>query len=167
MHKVGIIGHSPEHLHHIDDVRSSIRKTIDLLNFQYAEQLMYNIIGDIGIGLIAAEECIESESIYHIFLPYTLEKTTQHWYKDQKDKMLMCYGKARGITICQVSSDETNNMHERLVEESSFIICFWVGKKQGKTFETIKYALQNNKLVLNGFDDLKLITNIDLKRKIY
>ena len=45
---------------------------------------------------------------------------------------------------------------------ADFVIAFWYRKKQGVTFENIKYALSKNKITLNGFKDLKLITNEDL-----
>ena len=46
---------------------------------------------------------------------------------------------------------------------SDFVIAFWNGKKQGVTYENIKYALKKSKITLNGFEDLKLITNEDLQ----
>jgi hypothetical protein len=171
MYKVGIIGHSPEHFSLLseNDIKKVLRKTIEVLDFQYGTDLIINTVGDIGIGLWAAEECIDivkdcNKALhYHIFLPYVQEITCEYWYPFQQDLLKKCCERAYSITTCE---EKRGNDHARydLVKDSNFIVCYWTGKKQGKTFDAIKQALQCNKIVLDGFNELKLITNNNIKK---
>jgi len=167
MYKIGIIGHSPEHFGAEEAyVRRVLGRTIDSLGFQYGESdVVFNIVGDIGVGLWSAEECLDREYKFHLFLPYPVEETSQHWYDSQKDHLRKCYGRAFSITTCYQDTSWTDRSYELLVDDSNFIVCFWTGRGDGKTYDAIKYALHKNKLALSGFDDLKLVTNEILKRK--
>lgn len=171
MYKIGIIGHSPEHFSvpSPDEVQRKIANTIDLLESQYNTDLVvFNLFGDIGVGLWTAEECMKRANdnaqfncAYHLFMPYTPEITSEGWFDNQIDTLNRCYKKARAITIC---NDAPNESLKQLINDSGFVVSFWVGKKQGKTFEAIKYALATNKMVLNGLDGLRMITNEDMRK---
>jgi hypothetical protein len=180
MYKIGIIGHSPEHFSvpSAAEVRKTINNTIDLLALQYGpDSVMFNVAGDIGVGLWASEICMNKQDpenpcndflafkcAYHMFMPYIPERTADGWFDDQAETLNRCYQKAKAITICNEPVNAQLESLKQLVNDSSFVICFWIGKKQGKTFETIKYALSTNKMVLNGLDGLRMITNQDLKK---
>jgi len=47
--------------------------------------------------------------------------------------------------------------NKKLVDSSDFLLAFWVGKKRGGTFNAIKYALDQSKLVYNGLNNNSLI----------
>jgi hypothetical protein len=166
MYKIGIVGHGPEHLHPLDDARRTVGQIVSLLSFQYGDQLVYNIIGEVGIGLMATKECFDHNRLYCMYLPYPPDETTEYWYDDQKNEFYQYYSRARAITTCYPNNNWEDKAYENLIDDSNFLVCFWIGKKQGKTFDAIKYALKTNKLVLNGLNDLRLVTNKDIK-KIY
>lgn len=175
MYKIGIIGHSPEHFSvpSAEEVQKTISGTIDLLASQYGtEPVMFNVSGDIGVGLWSAELCMEKAEAetehnfkcqYHIFMPYLPEKTSEDWFENQIASLKKCYANAKAITICNADNAQLESL-KQLVDDSNFVICFWIGKRQGKTFETIKYALEKNKMVLNGLNELKMVTNDDVKK---
>jgi len=165
MYKIGIIGHGPEYYSEPDHILLAIENIIDLLGFQYGESTVFNVAGETGVGLWSAEIAFNRKIKYHIFLPYTFEQTCEHWYEEQKNILIKCCNRAFSITSCYPDKKHIDDSYKFLVDDSNFIICYWIGKKQGKTFEAIKYALETNKLVLNGLDDLKLITNLDIKNK--
>jgi len=167
MYKIGIIGSGPERFSDQGKVRRVIGQTIDLLALQYGEdEVMFNIRSDIGVGLWAAEECIDRDYKYHLFLPYSLEKTSEHWYDDQKRMLANQYIRAHSLTISQptLESEHKDESHDMLIDDSNFLVCFWSGAKQGAVFDTIKTALEHNRMVLDGFNELKLITNKDLRK---
>jgi hypothetical protein len=166
MYKIGITGHSPEHYSDSEHVMSSIEQTIDLLGFQYGENTIFNILGETGAGLWAADIARNKNFKYHLFLPYSFEQTCEHWYDEQKNVLLKCCNRAFSITTCYSDNSHENDSYKFLIEDSNFIICYWIGKKQGKTFDAIKYSLKNNKLALNGLDDLKLLTNTDISKSV-
>lgn len=170
MYKIGIIGSGPERLGNHKEVRRSIGRLIDHLSVQYGEDdVVFNINGDIGVGLWSAWACVDQDYRYHLFLPYSIEKTIIHWYDDQKISMREYYGHAHSLTICHQDSSCEDESYNQLIDASNFVVCFWAGNKQGKVFDAIKHALATNKIVLDGFNDLRLMTNHDVRknRKIW
>jgi hypothetical protein len=77
------------------------------------------------------------------------------------------YEKASGLTIIDPSGDyHVKNYFIRdrmMVDEADVLVAFWVGRRRGGTFETMKYALKNSKFVFNALDDLRPIFNVDLE----
>ena len=168
MYNIGIIGHSPEHFKQDHEtIRRAVGHTIDLLVNQYGEdEIVFNIIGDIGVGLWAALHCLNEGYKYHLFLQYPEKDTSQHWYSDQANDLRMCYDGCFALSIgSPVPDAEEKKEYHTLVDISNFIICFWIGKKQGKTFDIIKHAIEVGRPVLHGFDNLRLITNADIRGK--
>lgn len=166
MYKIGIIGHGPERLEDPDKVQRLVGYTIDLLALQYGEdEIVFNIRSSIGVGLWATEECIDRDYKYHLFLPYSVEKTSEHWYEDQQQTLLNQYQRAYSLTICNPDSHGSENEHKQLIDNVNFVVCFWRGIKQGETASAIRYALENNKLVVNAMNDLKLVTNLDFRKE--
>lgn len=166
MYKIGIIGHGPERLENPDKVRRLVGHTIDLLALQYGEEeTVFNIRSSIGVGLWAAEECIDRDYKYHLFLPHPVEITSEHWYEDQQRTLLNQYTRAYSLTICNPDRKGNEEGYEHLIDNVNFVVCFWRGIKQGDTASAIRYALANNKLVLNAMNDLKLVTKRDLRKK--
>ena len=51
-----------------------------------------------------------------------------------------------------------------MVDSSHFLVAFWVGKRRGGTYNTIKYALEKSKFVYNALNDRKPINIADLKK---
>lgn len=168
MYKIGIIGHSPEHFAgDVDKTRRTVENAIGLLGYQYGkDNVLFNLAGDIGIGIWSAKIAIKNDYRVHLFLPYPLEETYIHWYESQKQDLIDCYKKAHAITTCCGGSslDFPDTSYTHIVDMSSFTIAYWIGKKQGKTYEAIKYALKENKLILDGFNELELITNANIKK---
>lgn len=174
MYKIGIVGHCPENLTVFSEEKTKglIKEVIDTLSYQYGFDVIFNVIGKVGIGLWTAEECTPQFPDYirlhryHLFLPFPQEITSEDWFDEQKELLKKCCDNAWTITICNAKKTPLENgysTYKELVHDSNFVIFFWTGKKQGKTFETIRYALENNKLSLNALKDLRLITNKDIK----
>lgn len=167
MYRIGIVGHEPNRFSDRDVIMRRIDQVIDLVGYQYGDDLAFNVCGNIGVGEWAAESCIARKYKYHLFLPCPIEITSKFWYAKQQYDLEKHYTSAYATTIggMNYSADTMLDINARLVDSSDFIICFWVGKKQGCVFETIKYAFGKNKLVLDGANELKLITNQDTGKK--
>ncbi|KKN34728.1 hypothetical protein LCGC14_0790720 [marine sediment metagenome] len=165
MYKIGIIGSGPERLDDRGKVRRSIGRLVDHLAIQYGEDsVVFSVEAKIGIGLWTAEECIDREYKYHLFLPYSLEDTCEHWYEDQQRMLKNQYDRMYSLTICN-----QKYTHKALIDSSNFIVVYWAGNKAEKVCKAIKYAFEHNKIVLDGFNDLRLMTNQDVRknRKIW
>lgn len=165
MYKIGIIGSGPERFGEPEKIRRSIDDTINLLGSEYSEQgLIFNIKGEIGVAQWAVESCLDGTQKYHLFMPFSLQKTYEHWYDDQKEKLSAHYTRAHSLTICRIDNEAVDDAYEKIVDDSNFIVCFWPGNCVGQIAEAIKYALSKNKIVLDGLNDLRLLTNQSLKK---
>lgn len=170
MYRIGIVGHTVEHFRDPAAAKRKVRRTIDLLNYQYNNEVMYNVAGNIGVGLWTTNKCLEESYKYHLFCPFPLEVTCEHWYDGQKKDLTRAFSYAYALSIMEPerkSANLSNMVNERIVDNSNFVIAFWMGKKQGHTYDAITYALETNKLILNGLKDLKLITNNDVRKTRY
>lgn len=165
MYKIGIIGSGPERFSDPDAPRRIIHTVVDILGFQYGkDETVFNVKGNIGVGMWAVESCMELDYKYHLFLPFSLEKTCMHWYEDQREQLRRQFDHAYSITISHPDLVQDDNTYHHLVDVSNFIVCFWAGNKNGQIFSAIQHAFKKNKIVLNGLNELKLITNKDISR---
>ena|SRR3989344_8649042 len=168
MYRIGIIGHGPE-IFSDNEYQATIKRTIGLLANQYSEDLIFNVGSEIGVEHYAIEQCLKQDYRYHLFLPAPVEKVYRFWYEKQQWDLLKYFDNARGVTISmkEMTAESEKESYQQLIDHSNFLVCFWIGKKQGRTADAIRYALSTNKLTLNGLNDLRLITNYDFtKRKI-
>lgn len=165
MYKIGIIGHGPDRFSNLDKVRRSVGDTIDLLGTQYGrDQVVFNIKASIGTGIWAAEACMLRSYKFHLFLPYSLEKTCEHWYETQQEQMRHQYSNAYSLTICNPDNDTGEEPYHSLIADSNFVVCWWIGNRSGEVPKAIEHAMWNNTLALHAMDDLRLITDKDIKR---
>lgn len=169
MYRIGMIGHSPEYFSNPGSIKDKLERVLDLIRFQYGEELVFNLAGDIGVGEWAADTCIEKKYKYHLFLPYPVEEMESLWYPEQWQAVRTHFKTAWATTISfpQFAPGEQRECENyyNLVDSSAFIICFWNGMKQGIVADTIRYALSQHKLVVNGLNDLKLVTSEDLGKE--
>lgn len=167
MYRIGIVGHRPEYVPDQDAMMRNIDRIIDLISYQYGEDLVINVGGDIGVDQWALKTCADRRIKYHLFLPCVVDIFSNDWYDNQKVFLDECFKKSWAVTI---NSSEYNFKTERktyeyIVDMSDFIICFWNGMKQGPTYDCIKYATKQNRLTINGSNNLKLVTNEDMREK--
>jgi len=161
MYNIGVIGHRSGDFHlEKEIIRSRIERGLEVLKFQYDRNLLLNVDGEAGIGQDIIEVAQSLGIEYHMFLPTNIEKIRDDWTADQHEKLIAQYNKASANTIISNNYNLKSCLErdQKLVESSNFIICFWEGKRQGRTYSIIQYSLKNNKIVLNGLDELKLVS---------
>lgn len=163
-HCIGTFGHKNGNFH-IDSIilSNKIKDVLEIIKFQYNNDIILNIDGETGIGQEIADFSKELQIGYHLYLPCAPEDIGNDWFDWQKEKLKQHYKNSNSITIVSNHNDDRLR-DQKLIDDSNFIVCFWDGRHQGRTYEMIKYALQSNKLVLHGFNELRLITNKDLKK---
>lgn len=160
MYKIGVVGHSIEDIG--VDIGSKVLDTIDLLKFQYKkDELVINLNGNIGIGHMAADACLQLDIKYHLFLPAPVDEFNKFWFLEQQENLNKFFCHAWASTVHGKNVDLVNS-NQTLVDNSGFIIAFWNGKKQGATYECVKYCINNNKMVLNGMSNLNLVLRRDI-----
>jgi hypothetical protein len=76
--------------------------------------------------------------------------------------------RAVGIDIMDLSGEyrpqQYQERNKKMVDDASFVVAFWVGKRRGGTFNAMKYALKQSKFVLNAMDGLRYVFAEDLKK---
>lgn len=135
---------------------------------EYEENLIFNIGGAIGVDSWVAQTCIEQKVKYHLYLPMLSELQSKYWTEEQKEDLNIQLTKASAINIFDSSGEyKVWSYHERdkmMVDNSNILVAFWVGKRQGGTYNTIKYALKQSKFTLNALNELKPIFSEQLKK---
>jgi len=122
-----------------------------------------------GADLWAGQACIEHNVKYRLYLPFHPSIYACYWKEEQEQELNRQIKLASGIQLedpdpnalfCKENYQKRNM---KMVDNSAFVISFWVGKKRGGTYNTMVYTLRQSKFVLNGMNGLKPIFNEDLE----
>lgn len=167
MYRIGILGHSTDQFVEPEGAKRLVEQTIDVINYQYdSEDLVFNIAAEAGVGEWASKFCLDNHIKYHMFLPFPIGEVKDMLLDEQYKSLKHCFDYSWETTVSFSEPDsvqiqlEANN--KWLVSDSDFVMYFWNGMKQGPLYDSIKHALKNNILSINGMKDRKLITNEDL-----
>lgn len=163
MYKIGIIGHKFEDLQNFNE--SIVYNALDLLKYQYGSSLIINLGGERGIEIVAGNYCLDQKIKYHLFLPQSVSIfADENWYDYQKEMLRNQFNNAKSITVCSDTKDKIyeNIRDDLLISDSNFMLVFWNRKKHGRTYNMIQNSLTKNKIVINGFENFKLLTSMDL-----
>ena len=166
MYKVGIIGNSIDDFKDHDSIINKINNTISLLSYQYGKDLIIEISSSVGVGGWAAEFCIANDIKYNLIMPFPAEFFKDIWYKHQNEQLKNWVEHSSSMFIASSKPNKNSfiSAYNQIVDDCNFVVYFWSGKKQGLTYESIKNSLHKNKLSLNAFEDLKLMTQHDLNK---
>lgn len=158
---IAITGHRPDSFlqshYSLETIKRLAEDTIFVLKKQYDGNLMFNVGGAIGTDQWAADACIALNIKYKIYLPFTPEVQSKFWSEEHKSVLRDQIMKANGLEIV----DPTGKYHvskyqernKRMVDDANFVLAFWVGKRKGGTYNCIKYALKQSKLVYNALEE--------------
>lgn len=169
---IAISGHRPDSFlvshYRIQTIERLIDDTLWRLKKEYEHDLCLNLGGALGIDLWVGKVCIENDIKFNIYLPFHPSVFTKYWKEDQRSELDNQLSKAKKITIIEpqvmeFSYDKYSKRNEMMIDEASFLIAFWVGKRKGGTFNAMKYALKCSKFVFNGLNELKPIFKEDIK----
>lgn len=142
--------------------------TACILKREYGDELQLNLGGAIGIDQMMGAAAIEHEIRYVLYLPFKPEIQAKYWKPKQRAELDRQMSRAAGITIVNPNEEyHPRWYHERdrlMVNEADFTVGFWVGRRQGGTFETMKYSLRQSKMVVNAMDRMRLVFKQDLER---
>lgn len=166
MYKIGVLGDSIEYINYHAFARREVARVLDVIHCQYGNSVVFNLAGDIGIGEWSADSCVENGFKYHLFLPYPVSEMEELWHPNQLHSLEEHFRSSWSTTISfpkyiHGEHRERDNYHS-LIDASSFVVCFWNGMRQGDIADAIRYAVSKNKLVLNGLNDLKMVTSEEI-----
>lgn len=172
MRSVCITGHRPDSFlvshYKSDTVRRIVDDIACVLQREYGDELRLNLGGAIGTDQWMGSSAIKHGIRYKLYLPFHPSVQARYWTAVQREELDRQMRHATGIVIADPSGEyNVARYHERdrmMVDDSDFVVAFWVGRRRGGTFGTMKYALRQSKLVHNGMDRLRLLFSYDLEQ---
>lgn len=147
-----------------------IDNTVWKLKKEYKDDLCLNVGGAIGADLWVSTACINNNVKFKIYLPFHPKVHTKHWTSEQRAELDRQLQKANGINIIEPDPEieyTVGKYFERnqlMIDDASFVVAFWVGKRRGGTFHAMNYALNKSKFVFNALDGLRPIFKEDLSK---
>lgn len=165
IYRIGIIGHRQHRIWDKDDVRRlCFQTTLTLVDQYEPNPVRLNLTGAPSAGQWFGQACAEYGISYHLFLPCDSASYVAEWNEPHREEFGRQLGGCYGLTQIgrELTKDTVCGAARALVDDSDFLVSFWEGNKSGLTYETIKYAVETSKLVLDGLEDLALITKKDL-----
>lgn len=177
MRTVCITGHRPDSFlvshYEVDVVRRIVDDIACVLQREYGEELQFNLGGAIGTDQWMGASAIKHGIRYKLYLPFHPSVQARYWNAAQREELDRQMRYAAGIMIADPASGRDEALRDfsayfqrdrMMVDDSDFVVGFWVGRRRGGTFETMKYALKQSKLVFNGMDRLRLLFRHDLEQ---
>lgn len=141
MVKIGVTGHRPERLEKLAEV-SKITDWLDLQFYEYGKDDFILITGMAqGVDQIAAHEALLYGGRIWCYYPYKRKPHEIEDYLNTKaDKIRYEYEKY--VPQCYIDRDR------RIVDDCDILFAVWDGKKNGGTWQTIKYAREKKKQIV-------------------
>jgi uncharacterized phage-like protein YoqJ len=171
MVRVCVTGHRPDSFlvshYQLDAVTRLAGDIVCALKREYGDELIFNLGGAIGADQWMGAAAIEHGVKFGLFLPFLPQVQAKFWSDQQRAELDRQLRSASKIMIVDSNGGyDVIKYHERdrlMVDEADFVVAFWVGRRRGGTFETMKYALSKSKFVLNALDGLRPVFKQDLE----
>lgn len=169
--RVAITGHRPDAFIQSHYTTNQIQMISDGVVATFKRQyndIYFNLGGAIGADQIVGNSCIEANVPYYLYLPAPIEIQGKYWNSNQLNNLKKQADLSSGLNIIDPSGNYNVKNYfirdRKMVDEADIVVAFWVGKRQGGTFETMKYALKQSKFVFNALNELRPVFNVDLEK---
>lgn len=170
--RVAITGHRPDAFiqsHYSESALSLIVDgTVATFQREYKDDLIFNLGGAIGADQWVGDACIEQGVKFYLYLPMLPRIQGKYWSSKQQLNLKKQMEVASGVNIYDPSGDynvASYHMRDRkMVDDADIVVAFWVGKKKGGTYGTMKYALSQSKFVFNALNCLRPVFKDDLEK---
>jgi uncharacterized phage-like protein YoqJ len=161
---IAITGHRPDAFlvshYSLEEIQGKINDIVAIFKREHNDELCFNIGGALGTDLWAGKACMEHNVKFHLYLPFPPDAQVKYWKDEQVDALKEQLNKAVGIDIVNPAGYNKKDYYvskTRMIDNANFVVAFWVGKKAGGTYNSIDYALKQNKFVFNALNDLRPI----------
>ena len=167
MIKIAVIGHGPEDYTHVTEIARRMDDALAIIKRQHfpEQDVLFNVNCEPGVGQWFCSILAEYHMPYEVYISNMIDKHGLEWSDAQRDCLRQQIDRARAIHICAMANtyDARLIRNKRMVDDAQWILVFWNGSHRGITYETMLYALTNNKIVYNGIDGLHLLDNTNIK----
>lgn len=161
MVNVCVIGHSIDDFAFSGNIQMRIDDVVVILKRQYKEQIKFLLNCEPGIGQWFADACIRNDVPYEAFISSIPEEHSKYWTAEQQEKLIEHLDKAKAIRVCDkiYTRESSLNNNFKMVDHAQWVLVFWANKHQGQTYNTIQYAIEHNKMVLDAFEFKMIMKN--------
>lgn len=171
MVKICITGHRPDRFlvshYSIDTVKRLADDVACIFKREHGDSLFLNLGGAVGADQWMGSAAMKYDIKFGLFLPFLPQIQARYWDIDQREELDRQLKAASKISIVDSSGQyDVSKYFERdrlMVDEADFVVAFWVGRRRGGTFETMKYALSKSKFVFNALDHLRPVFKQNLE----
>lgn len=166
MVKIAIFGHSADSFSNIRSVINDIDNAIAIIKRQHKENDFSFLLNcEPGVSQWFCSILMEQQLPYEIFLSSSPDVVSERWSEEQRDGLIWLLNAAKAIHMTNMNNSyESCIMRDmEIINNSQWCLFFWNGKHQGITYNALKYAIENNKIVYNGCGELKVIDGNVLK----
>jgi len=166
MIKIAVFGHEPIDFRNIDSTMRDINDSIEIIRRENNNErdIVFNVNGEPGTSQWFCGVLRDDNIQYEMYLSSIPETQCQYWLDSQKECFMDQLNWAHGVHIYFTNNKEESNVgrDKKMIDDAQWVLVFWNGKHQGSTYNAMKYALRNNKLVYNGIGGLKIVDLDDL-----
>lgn len=161
MVNVAVFGHSIDSFFQNNSVLSRLDDVVVILKRQYKEQINFLVNCEPGIGQWFADACIRNNVPFEAFISSVPDEHSKYWTAEQQEALTQQLDKARAIRVCDkiYTRESSLNNNFKMVEHAQWVLVFWNNKHQGQTYNTIQYAIEHNKMVLDAFEFKMILKN--------
>ena len=105
-----------------------------------------------GADLISAEAAIDSHVEIHTHLPFPFDVTTQGWNQTDKDRLQRIIIHSKEVTVERLTYDVRGyfERNQRIIDQSKIMTTNWDERVGGGTYDTVKKAKQQGKIVIQS-----------------
>lgn len=161
---IAFMGHKEERFSEKSFLDKCVDDAVFLINKQSEGSCILFVNGSRGISNRVCSKAIENKIRYKMFLPHSLA-VYREMKDEQADKIEQQISNkfCSGMYVADTYYDEDNLMerNRQMIDEATFLVVFWLGRKLGETFECIKYAFEIGKIVYNAYGET--ITQLQIK----
>jgi uncharacterized phage-like protein YoqJ len=172
--KIAITGHRPDSFlisHYSPDTIIRLADNmVCVFKREFKDELFFNLGGAVGADQWVGKACIEHNVSYKLYLPFHPSIQARYWNSEQKQELDRQMRYASGINIIEPNPDAKyqpylyQERNKKMVDDSNFVVAFWMGKRRGGTFNAMQYALKQSKFVFNALDKNRPLFKEDLKK---
>jgi hypothetical protein len=161
MTKIAVFGHSPDSFSNTSSITYNIDNVIEIVRKQHVndDPCVFLVNCEPGIGQWFCNILLEKHMPYEVFLSYQPYEPSTFLSDEQMVLFNLQLQNARAVHVCDmVSTRQTCEKRDKeMIDACQWVLVFWDGKRQGFTYNAIKYAMMKNKIVFNGIDGINLL----------
>lgn len=160
--KIAIVGHSPDSFTNIETIKYNIENSIAIIKRQHAvdDLPIFLLNCEAGVAQWAGSIILQNNMLYEIYLSALPHELSIDLSNEQQIYLEEQLKNTRAIhVIGSMKNTYANRIirNERMIDDADWILAFWNNRHQGLTYTAILHAIEKNKIIYNGYQELYML----------